>query len=434
MPPAGPLARPRLFVDCTETLRLGAATGIQRVVRSIVGAAGAAEQGVECVPVRYDGRRFVRLEPLLRAILAEERTSAAPGRRWVKQALLRGSRHGVLRASLLHSGVQGVARQAVSRAYWTGRRLRAVAPAGAIADYRAGDALLLLDSNWGPDLRAELAHARRNGAQVCVVVYDLIQVEHPELVSPGAGAIYRRWFDRVMPLADRILTISRTVRDDVQRHLDTRGMARGVPVSSFRLGSDIGMPTADGAPSPTAQALFAAGHLPTCLAVGTLEPRKAQDIVLDAFEALWRERCDVRLILVGREGFGSHALVRRLERHAEAGRRLHWLQHANDADLDLCYRRCALLINASTSEGFGLPIVEALHHGMRVLASDIPVFREVGGGDIGYFPPRDAIALAGAVRQALAGPAMRTRMPQAGSVSWEVSAREVVAAIFHGNA
>jgi glycosyltransferase involved in cell wall biosynthesis len=46
------------------------------------------------------------------------------------------------------------------------------------------------------------------------------------------------------------------------------------------------------------------------------------------------------------------------------------------------------------AEGFGLPIVEALRQGSRVLASDLPAHREAGGDAVAYFPSGDAGALA----------------------------------------
>ncbi len=50
------------------------------------------------------------------------------------------------------------------------------------------------------------------------------------------------------------------------------------------------------------------------------------------------------------------------------------------------------------SEGFGLPLVEALGYGLRVFASDIPIFREIGEGFVSYFPLDDPEILTGKLR------------------------------------
>lgn len=423
----------RLLVDCTETQRLGANTGIQRVVRSILAAGVALEpRAGEWVAIRYNGRQF---EAAGDGPPDGPPGAAAPpssARTWLRKAVLRGSRSAVLRASLLQSNVQAVARQALSRGYWIARAMGAPDSRGGIR-YRPGDWIVLLDSNWGPDLRPELARARLAGARICVVIYDLIQIDHPELVSPGAGAIYRRWFDRVVPMADRILAISDTVCEEVRRYLAAHPDAFPCParVDWFHLGADFGRSTEGDPASAEVRALFDKGGPPTFLVVGTIEPRKAQNVVLDAFESLWRDGHACRLIFIGREGWGSHALAARLRTHPERGQRLHWLRTATDGDLALCYESVAALVNASTSEGFGLPLVEALHHGVAVIASDIPVFREVGRNDVAFFPPRDAGALARAVVRALRGELPRPwRRGVSHANTWEGSAREIQSLLF----
>lgn len=79
--------------------------------------------------------------------------------------------------------------------------------------------------------------------------------------------------------------------------------------------------------------------------------------------------------------------------HAEYGRKLYWFSDANDADLRLFYQRAQALVFPSFAEGFGMPLVEALYYGASVIASDIPVFREVGGAEVRYFSLLDADSL-----------------------------------------
>jgi glycosyltransferase involved in cell wall biosynthesis len=420
----------RILIDCTETARLRASTGIQRAVRSIVGVtARFREDGVECIPIQFDGNRFVRrVHNDLPAPTAGAK--AAPTlRERVRRFVIGASRFGALRATVLHPAVQSLARQAASSGYWRARRYRArrASPSPAL-EYTKADWILLLDSTWGPDLRQELGRARSAGARVCVVIYDLIQVRHPDLVSPGAAAIYRRWLERVLPFADRIVTISKSVRDDVRRYLDEAGY-EALPderLGWFHLGCDFDRPgSAVGATADTL-AMFAEGHPRSFLVVGTLEQRKSQATVLDAFERLWKRGDASRLVLVGREGLGNHALTRRLRRHPERGHRLVWLQDASDADLEVCYRNAAALINASSSEGFGLPIVEALHRGIAVIASDIPVFREVGGSEVVYVPPGDVEAWAAAIEAIERAPARHAPSAPRYARSWAEATRALI--------
>ena len=57
----------------------------------------------------------------------------------------------------------------------------------------------------------------------------------------------------------------------------------------------------------------------------------------------------------------------------------------DDEELIYCYKNAKMLVFPSIVEGFGLPIVESLHFGLHVLASDTPIHREVGGDRVEYF-------------------------------------------------
>ncbi|MCY1544121.1 Glycosyl transferases group 1 [compost metagenome] len=67
------------------------------------------------------------------------------------------------------------------------------------------------------------------------------------------------------------------------------------------------------------------------------------------------------------------------------GKRLFWLSDASDTLLEELYNRSACLIAASKGEGFGLPLIEAAHHRLPIIARDLPVFREVAKDHAFYF-------------------------------------------------
>jgi glycosyltransferase involved in cell wall biosynthesis len=146
----------------------------------------------------------------------------------------------------------------------------------------------------------------------------------------------------------------------------------------------------------------AAARRPTFLMVGTIEPRKGHAQALAAFEQLWAAGENIGLIIAGKPGWSTETLLERLRIHPEAGSRLHWLQQPGDADLARLYAGASGLLVASEGEGFGLPIVEAARAGLRVLARDIPVFREIAGDHAVWFSGLDATPLAAALRQWLA--------------------------------
>jgi glycosyltransferase involved in cell wall biosynthesis len=174
--------------------------------------------------------------------------------------------------------------------------------------------------------------------------------------------------------------------EDLRVWLDANPPARSRPLHLgwFHLGADF-RPAAVDAPMPSHPCLAASITRPTLLMVGTLEPRKGHADALDAMDALWAERVDAGLVLVGRAGWLMPGLEQRIAAHDEAGHRLHWVADADDALLAALYRRCGALLMASKGEGFGLPVVEAARVGLPVITRDLPVFREICGDHALYF-------------------------------------------------
>lgn len=70
-----------------------------------------------------------------------------------------------------------------------------------------------------------------------------------------------------------------------------------------------------------------------------------------------------------------------------------FLPYLTDEELRYLYQKATLFIQPSLAEGFGLPIVEGLAAGAKILCSDIPPFREAGGSLVHYFSPHDLNAL-----------------------------------------
>ncbi len=287
-----------------------------------------------------------------------------------------------------------------------------------------GDVLLLLDASWNYLDGAVwlMAEAARKRAAAVACVYDVIPLLYPEAFSPDVAGAFRRWFDTVARRSDAVVAISRTVAEETQALLAREPGAPGV--GWFRLGGDFR--PAEEAPVSARVMEICAEPAPFFLSVGTLEPRKGYTIALDAFETLWALGVDARYVIVGKVGWKARALRRRILTHAEFGRRLIWLENADDAELEALYCNARAVVAASFAEGFGLPIVEALQRGAAVVASDIPVFREVAGDGAHYFRLLDAEDLARALRAALAGAAAPGAAPVA--VSWRQSARQLLAA------
>lgn len=278
-----------------------------------------------------------------------------------------------------------------------------------------------------------VAHMRASGVNVQFVVYDLIPLSHPEWF-PGDLSAFPDWFRGIVRRGDGLVAISRSTADDVSRWIrDHLPDADATPVSWFHMGADIDSESARREPSERFLDRWnTRGGGLTLAMVGTVEPRKGHQQVLDAFERLWAQGVAANLVIVGRYGWGEAGLANRIRNHPQAAAgRLRWFEDASDADLDYVYSHADGCLVASKAEGFGLPLIEAARHGIPIMARDLPVFREVAGDHADYFSGEDATALA----DALSGWLLRLRegsAPDSAAMpwnTWEDSARAFMAAV-----
>lgn len=159
-------------------------------------------------------------------------------------------------------------------------------------------------------------------------------------------------------------------------------------------------PHAGGAPLQAAD--LAEGTLEYLLMVSTIEPRKNQAALLDAWELLrGGAHPNLHLVFVGGLGWQHEEILSRFEPWLGRGG-LHLLADVPAADLRTLYRHARATVCPSLAEGFDYSGVEAMQCGGAVVASDIPVHREVFADAAAYFNPYSAAELAAAVAHLIA--------------------------------
>jgi len=282
------------------------------------------------------------------------------------------------------------------------RLIGAIAPDGLPGDVvgvTGNEAYICLDWTMAslPSSAPLLRTWRRTGVAMHFIVYDLLPLTMPDAFHAQSRESFGQWMATIAGLADALHCISRTTSNDVTAWLDKHKTSRRPTVDSFELGADIeaGTPRGDLDPG-LSQAMSARASL---LMVGTVEPRKGHAQLLDTAERLWESGTDLNLVIVGHRGWMVNALVERLQNHSEKGKRLFWLDDADDATLEAVYERSTALVAASRGEGYGLPLIEAAQRGKPVIARSLPVFREVAGNYPFYFDTDSPETLATLVAQ-----------------------------------
>jgi len=164
---------------------------------------------------------------------------------------------------------------------------------------------------------------------------------------------------------------------------------------------------------------------PYLLFVGTLEPRKAPELLAGAYARARAQGLDAELVLAG-----AGRLAPRLR--GRPGVRL--LGRVDGPQLDALYRGALAVVLPSHAEGFGLPPLEALAHGVPPVVADLAVYDETLGAGALRFPTGDADALAAALVRVASDAGLRARLVADGRramapLTWEATAEGVHAAM-----
>jgi len=173
---------------------------------------------------------------------------------------------------------------------------------------------------------------------------------------------------------------------------------------------------------------------PYLLHVGSLIPRKNPEFLLRIFAALGRARPELEFLQVG--GEFSPALER-LVGELGLAPKLKRLPRHTQRELAPLYRNARAVLMPSLSEGFGLPVIEALSCGAPVVASDIPVFRQVGGDAVSYCPIGALKEWQAKILDVISSdqaPARPLRLQQASAYSWRAHVETIVRAHEHAHA
>lgn len=251
---------------------------------------------------------------------------------------------------------------------------------------------------------------------VVLTVHDLGALERPDLHPRRSIKIQRSQLEAARDRAAVVLSDSQATAEVLR--------ARGVDAARIMV-VPIGtttFPTVDRSAVPDG---------PYLLAVGSLTPRKGLETLVEAF-ARASLSDGVRLVLAGPTGWRADSVLDAIERHGADGRVVP-VGAVTDAQLAALYERCLAVCVPSLAEGFGLPIIEAGAAGAPVVASDLPVFHEVGGGIALFVSPGDVEAWAAALKQIVDDDELRRDSASRGRAlaagfTWERTAEITVSA------
>ncbi|CAB4959952.1 unannotated protein [freshwater metagenome] len=279
----------------------------------------------------------------------------------------------------------------------------------------------LVASSWtARRRRADLVHSPATlgpawtSMPTVITIHDMLYWSHPELMTTPLYTRPVMWMEkRGAANAAHVITDSQVSADEIVKYL-------GFPRERLHvvlLAAEH--PATDPVVAPRTENLVVAS--------GQRRPHKNWDRLIRAL-ALVEEDVRPRLVITGARGEDPLAPV-----VAETGMG-DWVElrgWVDDAELADLRSRARAMAFPTLAEGFGLPILEAMAEGLPVIASDLPVLREVGGDAALWFDPLDLHSIAEALRTVATRPEVLPGMAAAGieqarQFSWERVAHETL--------
>jgi alpha-1,3-rhamnosyl/mannosyltransferase len=246
--------------------------------------------------------------------------------------------------------------------------------------------------------------------KLTATIHDLTCWLMPEFHTPGNVKADREFGERILRKADGLIAVSENTRQDAIRLLGIQ------PEKVRTIHSGIGAAYYDATPKERKR--------PYALYVGTIEPRKNLDTLLDAWALLKPSlRQEFDLVIAGPRGWSSAQTLARIERDAT------YLGYVPEKDLPGLTAGATVFVYPSLYEGFGFPVVQAMAAAVPVLTSNNSCLPEITGDAAVLVNPMSASGIAAALTRMLesesllADLAARGRM-RADRFRWETCATQ----------
>jgi glycosyltransferase involved in cell wall biosynthesis len=259
-----------------------------------------------------------------------------------------------------------------------------------------------------------------------VTVLDLIYEHYPDTFPTGARLGLKALVGPGARAATRVIAISQSVKDDVVQRLGVPAARVDVVYLGFGMRREVEHPKQD----VLRQRLgLDDGRVVLCVSAALVH--KNLDRLIDAFSQLGSGFENCRLVLAGHAG-REQIRLSELAAAAGVGDRVVLTGWIDATELEGLYALAACCAYPSLHEGFGLPVLEAMVRGVPLACSNATALPEVAGDAAEFFDPRDAAAIAAALRRLLTDEDHAARLAERGrerarTFTWERCAKETLA-------
>ena len=223
-----------------------------------------------------------------------------------------------------------------------------------------------------PDIVLEPAHfgpfRLRDSIKRVTVIHDLTPLTHPQYHDKASQIAHKCFLPSIIRKSNQLITVSQCSRKNINELFPLSiGKTSVVPLAPREK------------PKQHTTNQIDSDYI---LTVGTVEPRKNHIELISAFEKIKNKK--IKLVIAGKIGWKSDKILNRIKSSTRS-QDIIMTGYVNENDLASLYKHAALFVYTSLYEGFGLPILEAMQHGIPVICANYSSLPEVGGNAAAYY-------------------------------------------------
>lgn len=268
-----------------------------------------------------------------------------------------------------------------------------------LEEIRKGSIFFDLDAAWMCRVKRSylLPILKKQGTTIIAHIYDIISITHPQYCLQRGVYNFMDFIGAHLQYADKIIVNADATKSELEG-LAARLKCELPPCYVVPLGADFSEKNVAKKEDVSSELMTAAADKPYILMVGTIEPRKNHKLLLEAYDK-GLKKLGYNVIFAGYMGWNMEEFEQRLKEHPDFSKGIYHFTGLRDNEISYLYKHAKFLAFCSYTEGYGLPIIEAIQRGTPVIAADVPVLREVGGEYCVWFEQDNAEELCEIVQE-----------------------------------